>query len=349
MATNRTTATTTLAEANHGEAITTALAAHPTGTTARTLATDTGVSLATVNSVLATLETAGTVTRTPGARKGTELWSLTAADPTDTAPDDTGTDGAAVDAPDADTTSTTDDASDSTEADAPETDADAETTDEDGTPEDTSTAEDVSDSAQATAPVSGAPVSGAPTGRPDLRIIMVAGVLGDHPGGVSAADIGTQSGLRSQIVARALAAMHAADAARRITSDADPTVELWVRGDTDPATVDMTNVTGYTECPTCGHKSRIRTAGPLRHNGATVAGMNADGQPKLGKGELRTMVLDFINTHPGHEFTDGVLGRELGRSSGAVRNSMNTLLAQGLIQPLDTDGRKVTALATAGR
>src|SRR6266508_4405333 len=88
------------------------------------------------------------------------------------------------------------------------------------------------------APVSGAPVSGAPVGSGDhLKIVMVAGILGDHPDGVSASAIVDESGLRAAIVGRVLAAMETAGAAVRKpptepADESDPSgVELWVRGD----------------------------------------------------------------------------------------------------------------------
>jgi hypothetical protein len=185
---------------------------------------------------------------------------------------------------------------------------------------------------------------------------MVAAVLGDHPDGVSAADIANESGLRAQVVARALAAMQAADAARILpapdgstvdgpTPDG-PAVELWVRGETDPATVDMANVPMFTECPTCGHKTRLRTATGARRTGPGAPGINGDGQAKLAKGELRQLVLDFINRHPGHDMTAGTIARELGRSPGAVSNNFDHLIREGLITAVDPDGRTVTALAS---
>jgi DNA-binding IclR family transcriptional regulator len=60
------------------------------------------------------------------------------------------------------------------------------------------------------------------------------------------------------------------------------------------------------------------------------------------------MVLDFVNAHPGHELTAGTIGRELGRSPGAVQNNLAYLLTQGLLAPASDDGTKVTAL-TNGR
>lgn len=200
----------------------------------------------------------------------------------------------------------------------------------------------------AVAPVSGAPTSGAPTGMPDLKVVMVAGILGDHPDGVTAADVIDQSGLRAPIVGRALVAMEAAGAARRLPpTEAGTGPELWARGDADPATVDLANAPTHTECPTCGHRTRVRTVGVTRGPRSTEPGRNGDGQATLRKGELRALVLDLINGHPDGEFTAGIIARELTRSSGAVQNNLDVLLAQGLIQHADGDPRKVTALTPA--
>src|SRR2546430_5920233 len=66
------------------------------------------------------------------------------------------------------------------------------------------------------APVSGAPVSGAPVGSGDhLKIVMVAGILGDPPAGGSASPIVDDSGLRAAIVRRELSALGTARAAAR--------------------------------------------------------------------------------------------------------------------------------------
>src|SRR6266540_5058953 len=128
------------------------------------------------------------------------------------------------------------------------------------------------------APVSGAPVSGAPVGSGDhLKIVMVAGILGDHPDGVSASAIVDESGLRAAIVGRVLAAMETAGAAvRKRADESDPSgVELWVRGEADLTTVDLSAAAVRVVCPTCQRPmprrntvsvSRTGTAGP-GHNG----------------------------------------------------------------------------------
>src|SRR5947199_4980142 len=108
------------------------------------------------------------------------------------------------------------------------------------------------------APVSGAPVSGAPMGSGDhLKVVMVAGILGDHPDGVTASAIVDESGLRAAIVGRVLAAMETAGAAVRkpaTTDDGEPDPngpELWARGEADLTAVDLTAAAVRVVCPTC--------------------------------------------------------------------------------------------------
>jgi hypothetical protein len=185
------------------------------------------------------------------------------------------------------------------------------------------------------------PVSGAPVAAPDLRVLIVAQQLTADPGGVTIADLADASGLRTAIVARVLTAMEYADAARRMS--ADDGTEMWVRGETDPARVDLADVPTHSVCPTCGHRARIRSATGTRHSQSNAPGVNGDGQPTLREGELRAMVAEFVAAHPGHEFTAGDIARELRRSPGAVQNCLGQLLADGTIGYADTDARKVTA------
>ena len=52
---------------------------------------------------------------------------------------------------------------------------------------------------------------------------------------------------------------------------------------------------------------------------------------RLPGGRLREMVLDHLRSHPTEELTPFVIGRELGRSSGAVANVCDRLLADNVI------------------
>jgi hypothetical protein len=186
------------------------------------------------------------------------------------------------------------------------------------------------------APVSGAPVSGAPVGSGDhLKIVMVAGILGDHPDGVTAAAIADESGLRAAIVGRVLAAMETAGAAMRKTAHPDgdqsdaPAVELWVRGEADLTTVDLSAAAVRTECPTCHRPMPRRNTVNVSRTGSAGPGQNSDGSRTLGKNELRNIVRDFLWAHPGHEFTPTTLSREIGRSSGATANALAKLVVSG--------------------
>ena len=185
-------------------------------------------------------------------------------------------------------------------------------------------------------PVSGVPVSGAPVGSGDhLKVVMVAGILGDHPDGVTASGIVDESGLRAAIVGRVLAAMETAGAAVRkpaTTDDGEPDpagTELWVRGEADLTTVDLTAAAVRVVCPTCQRPMPRRTGVAVVRTGPVAAGHNSDGQRTLGKNELRTIVRDFLAAHPGHELTPTVISREIGRSPGAINNALDKLVISG--------------------
>ena len=177
---------------------------------------------------------------------------------------------------------------------------------------------------------------GAPVGSGDhLKVVMVAGILGDHPDGVTASAIVDESGLRAAIVGRVLAAMETAGAAVRkpATTDdgeAEPNgPELWVRGEADLTTVDLTAAAVRVVCPTCQRPMPRRNTVAVARTGPAAPGHNGDGQRTLAKNELRNLVRDFLAAHPGHEFTPTVIGRELGRSSGAVGNALAKLVISG--------------------
>jgi hypothetical protein len=202
-------------------------------------------------------------------------------------------------------------------------------------PADTETTGDTGTDTPGEAPVSGAPTSGAPVGSGDhLKIVMVAGILGDHPDGVTAAAIADESGLRAAIVGRVLAAMETAGAAVRkpaATGDDESDasgVELWLRGEADLTTVDLSAAVRVV-CPTCNRPMPRRNTVNVTRTGPVGPGQNSDGSRTLGKNELRTIVRDFLWAHPGHEFTPTTLSREIGRSSGATANALAKLVVSG--------------------
>jgi DNA-binding MarR family transcriptional regulator len=48
--------------------------------------------------------------------------------------------------------------------------------------------------------------------------------------------------------------------------------------------------------------------------------------PRLAKGGLRALVVDYLAAHPHEEMTASAIGKSLGRSSGAVANALDTLV-----------------------
>lgn len=301
------------------ETVAATLANNPDGITARDLADAAGVGASTAAKALAAMETAGTATRTPGPavgnRKSADIWRPVAATADESPVADEAT-GTADEAPVAGDTTGSDD----------------ETSPADDT---TGTADEAPEADSAAGTADEAPGSGAPR-QPDLKVLIMAGVLGDHPDGVDAAAAIAASGLAPATGDAILAAMEVAGAAKRLPVG-DDGIELWVRGDGDLATVDPANAPTHVTCPTCGHTRRVRrpstTGRRTGGTGRTTGDVNTDGSTKLGKNGLRNMVEAFMrDLGPGHDVTPGTVGRELGgRSSGACGNAMNTLSGLGVL------------------
>ncbi|MGW5557593.1 hypothetical protein ACWER9_10265 [Micromonospora sp. NPDC003944] len=222
------------------------------------------------------------------------------------------------------------------------TDATPDTTDQATPATDDATGERAADEATlpeapvSGVPVSGVPVSGAPVGprQPDLKVLIMAGVLGGHPDGITADTAINESGLSVAMGDAVLAAMEVAGAARRlpVTEDGD---ELWVIADGDLATVDPANAPTHTTCSLCGHTRKIRRPSVRRAAapGRTLGEINSDGSVKLGKNELRNRVEAFMrDLGPGHDVTPGTVAREIGgRSPGAVGNGMRKMATAGVL------------------
>jgi hypothetical protein len=289
------------------ETVATALAGHPDGITTRALAKATGLAQTTVQTALLALEHAGTAHRTPGERTGAaDQWH-----------------------PTTDTTTPADTAADVTTNEATPDEANPDEANPDGAGPDEARSADE---------------PGAPPRRPDLKVMIMARVLGGHPDGVPAVEAVEESGLASGVGDAVLAAMEAVGAATRGPAD-EHGVELWVLGGADITDVDLAAGPSPQEavCPTCRaprpvrrHLApagrRARTAAPTSGAG-TGTRVNGDGTERLRKNGLRAQVEAFMRSlGTGVEITPGVVGRELGgRSSGAVGNAMAYLTGPGVL------------------
>ncbi|MDG4790220.1 helix-turn-helix domain-containing protein [Micromonospora sp. WMMD1102] len=314
-------------------AVAEALRRHP-GLTSRKLGAQADIPLPAVTEALKHMEAAGTATRTPdptkGNRKSADTWELatTTEDTADATDEPTPAD---------DTPATTDATPDTTDEPTPATtDATPDTASEATSADDDANGDGEPDEPTVPAPVSGAPVSAVPVAprQPDLKVLIMAGVLGGHPDGITADEAINESGLSVVMGDTILAAMEVAGAARRLPVD-DAGNELWVIGDGDLATVDPANAPTHTTCPTCGHTRKIRRPSARRTTGTgrATGEINSDGSVRLGKNELRNRVEAFMrDLGTGHEVTPGTVAREIGgRSPGAVRNAMEKLTGVGVL------------------
>lgn len=330
---------TTTNATNPAAAVADALTNDPHGTTVRALASATGVSPSATAKILSAMENAGTAVRRPGTSNGkgkpADMWRpITDASPADVPADvvsDTPSDVVPADVVSADVTADVvlDTPAEVVPADAVPADVVSDT------PADVVPVDAVAVDVVPDAPVSGIPALAGPR-QPDLKVLIMVGVFGGHPDGISAADAVEKSGLAPVVGDTVLAAMEVAGAARRLPVDADG-VELWVRGDGDLSTVDLANAPTHVTCPTCGHARKVRrplaTGRRTGGGGRAVGEMNGDGSQRLAKNGLRSQVEGFMrDLGPGHDVTPGTVARELGgRSSGAVANAMSRLTEDGVL------------------
>jgi DNA-binding MarR family transcriptional regulator len=74
-----------------------------------------------------------------------------------------------------------------------------------------------------------------------------------------------------------------------------------------------------------------------------------DGQQKMRRlpsGGLRGLVEDWLRDHPGEEFSPNAIGKALGRSSGAVANALDKLVAAGYAAQTQDKPKRFTAVKT---
>ena len=126
--------------------------------------------------------------------------------------------------------------------------------------------------------------------------------------GATAAELATASGLGRSTVAKALAALVADGRVRRQEGE-----------------------------PSGGRRQpdRFALVKPSTRN-------KIDSQ-RLGKGELRALVLDHLQSRPGQAVTPTAVAKDLGRSAGAVGNALERLVASGQVVPTGSAPRRYAA------
>ncbi|WP_431947910.1 helix-turn-helix domain-containing protein [Actinacidiphila sp. bgisy167] len=77
------------------------------------------------------------------------------------------------------------------------------------------------------------------------------------------------------------------------------------------------------------------TLEPQRPILTTVAG----GKKRLAPGSLRQLVTDHLRAHPGQAFTATAISRRIDKSSGAIANALDRLVAQGIAEQVTAKPR----------
>lgn len=144
---------------------------------------------------------------------------------------------------------------------------------------------------------------------------------------VTSAELSDALGIGQSTAAKRLAALEAAGLVRRTPGDRDAgrrAPDRWSAVATPE--VAATDVTGGAP----GEEASVEPGGgELR----PAAGEETTEPPatagRLGRGELGSLVRDYLAARPGESFGPAALGKALGRSQGAISNSLATMAARG--------------------
>jgi DNA-binding MarR family transcriptional regulator len=168
-------------------------------------------------------------------------------------------------------------------------------------------------------------------------IRAVLGALTGHPG-ATAAELAVAAGLSRSTVSKALAVLEADQQVTRQTGSRDGARRLadrWTlrtnppsEADHDTATEPPPAIKTATEPPpapesvadteTTGH---VPVSDEPEHTGPR----------RLGKGQLRAMVLAYLQAQPGREHSPTAIAKALDRSAGAVSNALEKLVVEGTV------------------
>jgi len=105
---------------------------------------------------------------------------------------------------------------------------------------------------------------------------------------------------------------------------------------TDPADADADAATATVEATQPGGEDTQPT------------GTDTSSNPRLRPGALRALVHDWLAARPGQEFTPTRIGKELGRSAGAVGNALATMTDAGEVTQTSTKPRTYTVSSQPG-
>ena len=174
---------------------------------------------------------------------------------------------------------------------------------------------------------------------------VVAAALRTHPE-ATVIELAETAGVGRSTAAKCLAALEAAGTARRVPGGRDGgrrVGDRWVPAKPRPP-AGQPSVSGSGSGSGVGGGSdsdRPVETGTIAGD-AIEDGTIDDGgvrAPRLAKGELAALVLDYLSAHP-EELGPTAVGKALGRSQGAVANVLGRLTADGRVRLVTASPRR---------
>lgn len=169
-------------------------------------------------------------------------------------------------------------------------------------------------------------------------IRAVLGALTGHPG-VTAAELAVVAGLGRSTVSKALAGLEADQQVARQAGGRDGARRLadrWtLRTDTTSVEADYETAaepppaikTATEPPPALESPADIETTGHV----AVSDEPEHTGPRRLGKGQLRVMVVAYLQARPEQEHSPTAVAKALDRSAGAVSNALEKLVVEGTV------------------
>jgi DNA-binding MarR family transcriptional regulator len=138
-------------------------------------------------------------------------------------------------------------------------------------------------------------------------------------GEVTAGDLADRLGMGQSTAAKRLAALEAAGAVRRTPGGRVNGVRAADRWSSVAAAADTAE-------PAVPDTDVVAT------DGTAPVEAEPGGSGRLGRGALGTLVRDHLAARPGETFGPSAVGKALGRSQGAVSNSLASMAARGEVE-----------------
>ena len=152
-------------------------------------------------------------------------------------------------------------------------------------------------------------------------------------GEVTASELAGRLGMGQSTAAKRLASLEASGAVRRSPGgrvDGVRVADRWssaapATNAAEPAAHEAGADVASIDVPDTGGTGPVETA-----QGEPAASPGGSG--RLGRGALGALVRDYLATRPGEAFGPAAVGKALGRSQGAVSNSLASLAARGEVE-----------------